>query len=193
MHKNRVIVLAGPSAVGKTTVMKHMLSCYPELEFVHSATTRAPRGDGFDSEYIYLTEAEFRAHIERSEMLEYTEFGGNLYGTPRSEIDRIAEIGKIPLLILDINGVESLKKGSFGFSTFSVYITAEQSILDERLRARAEADGFSERAMSTLKRRMEQNRRDIAKIAENAELFDVVLKNDNISECAAAIMAAFNS
>ena len=68
----KILILAGPSAVGKTTVMKEILSRSDEFEFIRSATTRAPRGDGHDSEYIYLTEIEFKKRIADGEMLEYT-------------------------------------------------------------------------------------------------------------------------
>ena len=89
----KVLILAGPSAVGKTTLMSEILS----------------RGDGRDQEYIYLTKEKFLNCVKRAEMLEYTEYGGNMYGTPKYEIDRIFSDGKIPLLILDINGVKALK------------------------------------------------------------------------------------
>ena len=100
---NRILVLAGPSAVGKTTVMKEILSHSSRFEFMRSATTRAPRSDGNDSEYVYLSKEEFKAQIVSGEMLEYTEFGGNFYGTPISELKRASALGKTPLLILDIN------------------------------------------------------------------------------------------
>ena len=82
----KALVLVGPSAVGKTTVMSELIRRGPEFEFIRSATTRSPRGDGHDDEYIYLTVDEFRARISTGGMLEYTEYGGNLYGTPASEI-----------------------------------------------------------------------------------------------------------
>ena len=100
---NRVLVIAGPSAVGKTTVMKKILTLYPEFEFVRSATTREARNDSHKSEYIYLSVDEFKKRLSDGKMLEYTEFGGNFYGTPESEIERIFAQGKIPLLILDSN------------------------------------------------------------------------------------------
>ena len=105
----KILVIAGPSAVGKTTVMNEILRQNAGFEYIRSATTRAPRGDVFDLEYIYLSKEEFLERIENGGVLEYTEYGGNFYGTPKSEIERIFSVGKTPVLILDLNGVKSLK------------------------------------------------------------------------------------
>ena len=92
-----ILVLVGPSAVGKTTVMTRILELYGnEFSPIRSATTRAPRGDSFDGEYIYLSREEFLSSVSRGELLEYMEYGGNLYGTPKSEVEILIErINKI--------------------------------------------------------------------------------------------------
>ena len=94
---NKILVIVGPSGVGKTTVADKILSSKAEFSFVRSATTRLPRGDGKDSEYLYVSREEFARRVENGEMLEYMEYGDNLYGTPRSEIDRVFSEGRIPL------------------------------------------------------------------------------------------------
>ena len=188
---NRVLVIAGPSAVGKTTVMKRILELYPEFEFVRSATTREARNDPHKSEYIYLSRAEFLTRVKNSEMLEYTEFAGNCYGTPASEIKRISAEGKIPLLILDINGVKSLKSGSFGFETYSVYITADVKVLDERLYERALSDGLSEKSLSVFSERKSRNRLDLEKISEFSYLFDAIVENTEIDATVEKIVSLF--
>ena len=101
------LVIAGASAVGKTTVGTLLVES-GKFELVRSVTTREMRGDAFGSEYIYLTRDEFLKLVSDGGVLEYTEYAGNLYGTPRSEIERIVGEGKTPLLILDLNGVKSL-------------------------------------------------------------------------------------
>lgn len=189
----KILILAGPSAVGKTTVMKEILSNYSEFEFIRSATTRAKRGDGHDSEYIYLTECEFRKRIADGGMLEYTEYGGNLYGTPASEIERIFESGKIPLLILDINGVISLKGKKHSFTPYAVYITGDVEVLDSRLKERAEKDGFTDKALATFERRKAQNRADFKRISELPHLFDFTVKNESVQKTAATVICAFHS
>lgn len=188
----KILILAGPSAVGKTTVMKQILAQRPDFEFIRSATTRAPRGDGNDGEYIYLSRDEFLSRLEQGKMLEYTEFGGNYYGTPASEIERAFSARKIPVLILDLNGVASLVNGDGDYRTFAVYITADMQTLDERLYERAAMDAFSEKAMATLNRRKAQNREDLEKISSRKVLFNLVLKNESVAECASQILSSFD-
>lgn len=190
-NMNRVLVIAGPSAVGKTTVMKKILTLYPEFEFVRSATTREARNDSHKSEYIYLSVDEFKKRLSDGKMLEYTEFGGNFYGTPESEIERIFAQGKIPLLILDINGVKSLKNGNFDFEVYSVYITADIKVLDKRLYERALTDGLSEKSLSVFSERKSRNRRDLEKISEFSCLFDAIVENTEIEITTEKIVSLF--
>ena len=187
----KILVLAGPSAVGKTTVMKEILEKYPEFEFVRSATTREVRNDSHKSEYIYLSRSEFSDRVEKGEMLEHTEFGGNLYGTPASEIERIFADGRVPLLILDINGVKSLRCGNFDFEVCSVYITADLEVLDARLYERALADGLNEKSLSVFSSRKERNREDLERISEFSYLFSAIIKNEEISSTAKKIVSLF--
>ena len=188
----RLLIIAGPSAVGKTTVAKDILDRGVGFELSRSATTRAPRGDGHDQEYIYLSENEFRQKINDGDMLEYTEYGGNIYGTPASEIERIYGEGKIPLLVLDINGVVSLKNNTRGLDPFAAYITADMEILDKRLYERAEREGFSEKAMATYERRKAQNRIDLQRVLSLSSVFDRRVENTEVSLCADQIIDAFN-
>lgn len=187
----KLLIIAGPSAVGKTTVAKYILDRGAGFELSRSATTRPPRGDGHDQEYIYLSKNEFEERINSGEMLEYTEYGNNMYGTPVAEIKRILEEGKTPLLILDINGVKSLKMASHGFSSFAVYVTADLETLDKRLYERAEKDGFSLKATETMEKRRAQNRADLLTLSRLPGLFDMTVQNDSVSECAERILFHF--
>jgi guanylate kinase len=84
-----VLVVTGPSGVGKGTVIRELLRRTPGLELSISATTRAPRPgerDGID--YHFLDEAEFRRRLAAGRFLEHAEYAGNWYGTPRSELER---------------------------------------------------------------------------------------------------------
>jgi len=188
----KILVLAGPSAVGKTTVMNELMLKNPQFDYIRSATTRAPRGDGFDSEYLYLSKEEFLSLVENGGVLEYTEYGGNFYGTPASEIERIFAEGKTPLLILDINGVKTLKSQKRDFSVVSVYITADIDVLDRRLYERVIADTNTEKAYKTYEMRKEQNRKDLEEVFTLHGVFDAFIENTTPPETANEILSFFN-
>ena len=190
---NKILVIAGPSAVGKTTVMNEILRTNEGFEYIRSATTRAPRGDAFDSEYIYLSENEFKERIANGGMLEYTEYGENFYGTPKSEIERIFSAGKTPLLILDLNGVQSLKSSPYEFGVFAVYITGDRKLIEERLFERMKAAGSTPNANEIYEKRKAQNLADSNRYNTISHLFDLTVENGEVTECAKRIVSAFNS
>ncbi len=184
----KILVLAGASAVGKTTVMSEILKLYDRFEFIRSATTRPPRGDGRDGEYIYLTKSEFLDRIKSGAMLEYTEYGGNLYGTPRSEIERILESDKLPALILDINGAVSLKSSDYSDSVFAVYLWDAPERLEARLRERIALAPSIEEGERIFRSRIAANKSDFERIKSLNGIFDMVLKNDTVTETAKTII-----
>jgi guanylate kinase len=112
MNAGKIIVISGPSGVGKTTLYKKLLAEMPEkLEFSVSVTTRAPRqGEKNGVDYFFVSMDEFRERIAHDALVEYAEVYGNLYGTPKSEIDRITRSGKNCLLDLDVQGGRNIKK-----------------------------------------------------------------------------------
>lgn len=130
-----LLILVGPSAVGKTTVADEILSG-GGFSLIRSLTTRPPRGDGHDDEYIYTDREGFLREVGRGGVLEHTEYVGTLYGTPRSEIERVLSEDKTPLLILDINGAASLSERRGELRPCIIYLTEEEAVLRERLEAR---------------------------------------------------------
>jgi guanylate kinase len=166
-----ILIIAGPSAVGKTTIANALFAADPRFEFVRSVTTRAPRGDSFDDEYIYISQEEFRHLIDTAGVLEYTEYAGNLYGTPRSEIDRITAEGRIPLLVLDINGVHSLYNNKGDINPCGVYVYDDLCVMEQRLYARYEGD------YSRMESRIKQNRIDYVRIPSFAPVFYAFVRN----------------
>lgn len=138
MKNKPIIVISGPSGSGKSTIFKAMLIKFPELSLAISATTRAIRGNEVNGgQYYFLTEDEFRKKITNDELLEYEEvYPGRFYGTLYSEIDRISDTGKIPLLELDVKGALSIKK-MFPDRAHLIFINPPSLIeLENRLRAR---------------------------------------------------------
>jgi guanylate kinase len=105
-----LVVLSGPSGVGKTVLCRHLLDQDPSLVPSISATTRPPRGheqDGVD--YYFWTEPEFRSAIESGHFLEWAVVHGNLYGTPRATLEAEEKRGRFPLLNVDVQGGRSVK------------------------------------------------------------------------------------
>lgn len=188
---NRAIVLAGPSAVGKTTVVKHILDTTDDFYFLRSATTREKRGDAFDNEYIYLSVDEFKERIERGEMLEYTEHSGNFYGTPISEIQKAFSENKIPLLILDMNGIESLKSVKRDFETVGVYVYDKLSVLKDRLYERELSAGEGEKGRARYEKRCAQNIADYQSLPGRSSLFDIIVRNKLVEYTAELILGYF--
>lgn len=176
-RENCLLIIAGPSAVGKTTVAYSLIERDPRFEFVRSVTTRPKRGDSFDNEYIYLTSAEFISIRESGGVLEHTEYAGNFYGTPRSEVERILSEGKIPLLVLDMNGVGSLMKNASGLSPCGVYVYDDLNVMAERLSARFLRDGHTDEDLRKYNSRIKQNIADYSVIAERCERFFAFIPN----------------
>ena len=180
-----ILIIAGPSAVGKTTVAHRMLELDSRFEFVRSVTTRPCRGDQFNNEYIYITNEEFEHLIETAGVLERTLYAGSYYGTPRSEIERIISEGKIPLLILDINGVESLCKNKGDISPCGVYIYDDIDVMEERLFERYKDDIENPETQRRYNSRKNQNRLDYSEMPIHEPYFYSLIRNCSTVDCCA--------
>lgn len=188
-----ILIIAGPSAVGKTTVAHRMLELDSRYEFVRSVTTRPCRGDQFNSEYIYISDEEFRELIHNGGVLEHTEYAGSFYGTPRSEIDRITAAGKVPLLILDINGVVSLSANKGDISPCGVYMYDDIDVMEERLFERYKDDMESEDTKRRFNSRVRQNIIDYSSIPERQKVFYAFIRNcSSVCDCAEQIGSIFD-
>lgn len=139
-RKGKIIVLAAPSGCGKSTIISALLDRGDlNLGFAVSATTRPPRGNERDGvNYYFLSEEEFRDRIAEGGFVEFEEvYPGRLYGTLRSEIDRITSQGHNIILDLDVNGALRVKQ-LYGNQAMTVFI--EPPTIDE-LRRRLEFRG----------------------------------------------------
>lgn len=109
--KNCLFVLSGPSGSGKNTVYDGVKALLPAVTHTVSATTRDMRpGEAHGIDYYYLSVEEFQRGIERGEFLEYVQYGGNYYGTLKSEITRLSSENRIPVLIIEVNGALNIKR-----------------------------------------------------------------------------------
>ena len=106
----RLTVLSGPSGVGKSTVVAHMRKEHPEVWLSVSATTRKPRpGEQHGVHYFFVTDEEMDKLIANGELLEWAEFAGNRYGTPRAAVLERLDAGEPVLLEIDLQGARQVK------------------------------------------------------------------------------------
>ena len=172
-----VLVVTGPSGAGKGTLMRELVERVPGIEVTVSATTRERRrGEEDGREYWFLTDTEFLARVERGEFLEHVEFvSGHRYGTLRSELDRIAANGHVPLLELETEGALRVKREVPGAVT--IFISARVDELERRLRERATESA------GEIGERIELARKQL----EQAGEFDHVIENDDLERAVAEL------
>jgi guanylate kinase len=165
-----VLVVTGPSGAGKGTLIQELVERVPGIAATVSATTRARRrGEEDGREYWFLSDEDFLERVERGEFLEYVDYvSGRRYGTLRSELERIAEMGRVPLLELETEGALRVKDKVPGATT--IFISARVEELERRLRERAtESTGEIGERIELARKQLEQ-----------AEEFDYVIENDDL-------------
>jgi guanylate kinase len=172
-----VLVVTGPSGAGKGTLIRELVERVPGIEVTVSATTRERRcGEEDGREYWFLSDHEFLARVERGEFLEHVEFvSGHRYGTLRSELDRIAANGHVPLLELETEGALRVKGEVPGAVT--IFISARVDELERRLRERATESA------GEIGERIELARKQL----EQAGEFDHVIENDDLERAVAEL------
>ena len=164
-----VLVVTGPSGAGKGTLIRELVERVPGIEVTVSAATRERRrGEEDGREYWFLSDKDFTERVARGEFLEHVEFSGHRYGTLRSELDRIAANGHVPLLELETEGALRVKSELPGAVT--IFISARVDELERRLRERAtESSG-------EIHERIELARKQLDQAGE----FDHVIENDDL-------------
>jgi guanylate kinase len=187
------LILVGASGVGKNTVAEILLSMEGSpFTYTRSLTTREVRGT-FSDEYLYVSEEEFLSRVSGGKMLEYTRYGGKFYGTPVSEVERARLEGKIPLMILDINGVESIRRDHPELPIYAVYLYADPREIALRLEKRDLLDG-SEENRHKIRMRLRNNREDFRSLADGRYAsFDAFVENKDMNECARAVMRSYEA
>ena len=105
MKKGKTFIISGPSGVGKSTVLKALLERRPNVYFSVSATTREPRPGELDGIHYHFMDVEsFRKWISMDQFLEYAEYVGNFYGTPKRFVDEAMDQGKDVILDIEVQG-----------------------------------------------------------------------------------------
>lgn len=135
MNKGLLIVVSGPAGSGKGTVNAHLLAT-GDYVFSVSATTRAPRpGETNGVNYHFISKEDFIGRIERGDMLEYTEYCGNFYGTPKKEAEDVLKSGKNLILEIEVEGAENVKK-KYPDAVLILLLPPSYSVQEQRLRGR---------------------------------------------------------
>ncbi|NER83575.1 MAG: guanylate kinase [Leptolyngbya sp. SIO1D8] len=176
----RLVVFTGPSGVGKGTLLHHLRQRHPNLYLSTSATTRAPRPDEVDGQHYYFVNQEtFKQMIQRGELLEWAEFAGNYYGTPRQPVEIQIERGNQVILEIELEGARQVAE-SFPDALKIFILPPSCAELERRIRSRGQDQ---EAAIS---RRLKRARTEL----EAANEFDVQVVNDDLEAALAALEAA---
>lgn len=170
--RGRLVVLAGPSAVGKSTVVSRLRETVPDLYFSVSMTTRAPRPGEVDGrDYFFVTPEAFQGRIDRGEMLEWADIHGGLQrsGTPAGPVQEAMGVGRPVLVEVDLVGARNIKRLMPEART--VFLAPPSwDVLVQRL------TGRGTETPEVIERRLTTAREELDAQGE----FDVVVVNDDV-------------
>ena len=171
------VIFAAPSGAGKTTLARALLDRRDDVVFSVSATTRPARvGEREGTDYFFRSEPEFRRMIEAGELLEWAEVHGNLYGTPRWNLDQAIASGRHLLLDIDVQGSRQVRAAVD--EAVSIFVLPPSaSVLVTRLVGRGTEPA------SVQRRRLRAARREIAEASD----FDYVIVNDDLERSVAEV------
>ncbi|MEU6816391.1 guanylate kinase [Streptomyces sp. NPDC046860] len=175
----RLTVLSGPSGVGKSTVVAHMRKAHPDVWLSVSATTRKPRpGEEHGVHYFFVSDEEMDKLIANGELLEWAEFAGNRYGTPRAAVLERLDKGEPVLLEIDLQGARQVRES---MSEAQLVFLAPPS-WEELVRR---LTGRGTESAEVIERRLEAARTELAAEPE----FDVTLVNTSVEDVAGELLA----
>ena len=178
MSRGKLIVISGPSGVGKGTIVRRLISMDSNITVSISATTRDKRNGEIDGkDYIFMSKAEFLTNIKENKFAEYAEYAGNYYGTLVSTIENVLNDGKILILEIEVQGAKQVKNK---FPNAKLIFIAPPSIKELKNRL-INRNTDSEEAIS---KRLAQVDREI----EASKQFNEIIVNDDLDVATQAVM-----
>ncbi len=168
--QGELIVFTGPSGVGKGTLLRRLLQRHPDIQLSISATTRQPRpGEQHGKHYYFVTRPEFEAMVQQGQLLEWAEFAGNLYGTPRQPLDAMIAHGQVVILEIELEGARQVRH-TLPTARQIFVLPPNLEELESRIRTRGQD---SEAAIA---KRLARAQVEMAAAAE----FDIQIVNDDL-------------
>ncbi len=183
MEKGLLFVVSAPAGCGKDTILNELFKKTDKAGYAVSATTRAPReGEVNGVHYHFLTREDFLEKIKQGEVLEYTEYCGNFYGTLKKSVDDLVLSGKDAVLKIEVEGAMNIKK-QFPGACLVFILPPSLAVLEQRLRGRGTEteDKIIERTL--------QAKNEL----KFAEKYDYLVVNDDLNTAAEDVLAIFRA
>ena len=182
-EKGMLIIFSGPSGAGKDTVLDELRKITDKVNVSVSLTTRAKRDNEIDGEsYYFVTRDYFERKLGEGGFLEYAEYGGNLYGTPKAPVDEMLSRGKNVILKIEVKGAEKIRK--LYPDCVSVFVLPpSMKVLEKRLRGRNSDDE------EAIQRRILIAKEEIRRSVE----YDYIVINDKLEDAVSDLLAVINA